>query len=250
MVSRPPKINTLSLLFFQRFLLVNKYGTKRVRPEKEQRHFTMWKQIWNCTFQNNVLSIFRQLCLTSIIRDPVDVNALPALFRLKHWSDLLIWAIVRNILMGSQKRSFIQSDCIKWSLTETTQLCYYNGSVLIGWLSGDLMFSVFVNYIYYITENNFVYMCHLNSGRSRPFHIAGLHLHRMPDCQLQMICLQTNPNKPTLDLILRLKLQCWPIFKLSCFIKHTCTVQIIRYVQSIHHSQNRDAVAGVERIAE
>ncbi len=100
--SRPPKINTLSLLFFQRFLLVSKYGTKRVRPEREQWSLTMRKQIWKL-YSKQLLS--RQPCLTSIIRDPVDVNALPALFRLKHWSDLLIRAIVRNIWMGSQKRS-------------------------------------------------------------------------------------------------------------------------------------------------
>ncbi len=51
MVSRPPKINTLSLLFFQRFLLVNKYGTKRVRPEREQWSFTMRKQNMEIIFK-------------------------------------------------------------------------------------------------------------------------------------------------------------------------------------------------------
>ncbi len=92
-------------------------------------------------------------------------------------------------------------------------------------------------------------MCHLNSGRSRPFHTAGLHLRRMLDCQLHMICLQAKQTHIGLDFTT--KTAVLTHFQVILLYKtHTCIVQIIRYVQSVHHSQNRDAVAGVECIAE
>ncbi len=108
----------------------------------------------------------------------------------------------------------------------------------------DVMFLVFVKLHLWAQK-----MCHLNSGRSRPFHTAGLHLRRMLDCQLHMICLQAKQTHIGLDFTTQTAVLTH--FQVILLYKtHTCIVQIIRYVQSVHHSQNRNAVAGVECIAE
>lgn len=66
---------------------------------------------------------------------------------------------------------------------------------------------------------------------------------------------KTNPHQilsyNKTNFILQLKLQHQSTFKSLYCIKHTVhtwTLQIIRYIQSIHHSQNRNAIAAVKRI--
>lgn len=91
-------------------------------------------------------------------------------------------------------------------------------------------------------------MSHLKSGPSRPFHTAGLRLRWMLDCQLHMICLQAKQTHIGIDFTNQTAVV--NHFQVIILYKtHTCTVKIINYIQSVHHSQNRNAIAGVERVA-
>lgn len=95
MVCCSPMMNTLTLHRLQRFLLVNRYGTNKVKPETESEdHITQWFRLnwrviepkWWRLKSGNDYSRY----LTSIVRDPVHVNGLLPLFILEDSFDLIV----------------------------------------------------------------------------------------------------------------------------------------------------------------